>query len=91
MLVKFREQLSGGAGDGALSQPPYALRAGDLDKNFELCYPVPLDGGGSPYTIERPGGGGWYLRGTKIFDVCENGQPVRYRVFAAREPDQEPE
>jgi hypothetical protein len=86
MLVKFREQLAASTGDGALTQPPYALRARDLDKNFGLCYPIPFDGGGGAYSIERPSDGGYYLKGTKVFDVCENGQPVRYRFFAAQEP-----
>jgi hypothetical protein len=85
MLVNFSSQLAGGSGGGALSQPPYALRAGDLDKNFAMCYPIPLDGNNRAYTIERPSDTGYYLKGGKVFDVCENGQPVRYRFFAAVE------
>jgi hypothetical protein len=43
-----------------------------------------VDGNNAPYTIDRPSDGGWKLRGAKIFDVCENGKPVKYRVFAER-------
>lgn len=84
MLKKFRDMLSSGSGDGALKSPPYAIRAGDLDKNFSLCYPEPTDGNNTPYTIDRTSDGGWKLRGTQIFDVCENGQPQKYRFFAEK-------
>jgi len=84
MLKKFRDMLSGGSGDGAVKSPPYAIRASDLDKNFALCYPQPTDGNNTPYTIDRSSDGGWKLRGTQIFDVCENGQPQKYQFFAEK-------
>lgn len=86
MLRKFRDMLTPASGDGALQQPPFALRAKDLDKNFELCYPLPTDGPNTPYIIERPSDGGWRLKPTQVFDVCENGQPVKYVFFAQRAP-----
>lgn len=88
MLVKFKDQLSAGSGDGAVKQPPFVIKASHLDKNFGLCYPLPVDGNNAPYTIDRPSDGGWKLQGTRIFDVCENGKPTRYRFFAERIPSQ---
>lgn len=79
-LVKFKEQLSG----EDEKSPPYALRASDLDKNFALLQLKKPDGNNSPYEILRPSSEGFTLQGARIFDVCENGQPVKYRVFASR-------
>jgi hypothetical protein len=87
MLRKFRDQLAIASGDGAIKAPPFVIRASDLDKNFGLCYPMPVDGNNAAYTIERPSEDGFRLIGNKIFDVCENGQPVKYRFFAERLPD----
>lgn len=83
MLRKFRDQV-GGAGGGSAEAPPFVIRASDLDKNFGLCYPLPVEGNNAPYSIERPSEDGFRLVGKKIFDVCENGQPVKYRFFAER-------
>ncbi len=87
MLKKFREMLGGGAGDDAVKRPPYTIKASDLDKNFELCHPLPVDGNNAAYTIDRSVEGGYRLRGQRIFYVCENGQPVQYRFFAERLED----
>jgi hypothetical protein len=87
MLRKFRDQLSGAGGDGATKAPPFVIRASDLDKNFGLCYPLPVAGNNAPYVIERPSEDGFRLSGNKVFDVCENGKPVRYVFFASRLPD----
>lgn len=85
MLHKFKSDLSGGTGNDATSRPPYTIRARDLDKNFAQCYPVPQDGdGGAPYIIRRVSDEGYSLEGASVFDVCENGKPVKYRFFAAR-------
>lgn len=84
MLKKFRDMLSGGSGDGAVKSPPFAIRASDLDDNFGLCYPLPVEGDNSPYIIERPSDEGFRLKGTRVFDVCENGRPVKYRFFAEK-------
>jgi len=86
MLIKFRDLLGGGAGDGATKLPPYVIRAKDLDKNFAACYPLPTDGDGFAYKIVRPSEDGFKLVGAKVFDVCENGKPVKYRFFADRVP-----
>ena len=82
MLKKFSEMLAAGSGGGNLNQPPYAIKAGDLDKNFELCHPLPVDGNNAAYTIDRSVDGGFRLRGQRIFDVCENGKAVQYLFFA---------
>jgi hypothetical protein len=87
MLKKFREMLAGGSGEDATKKPPYVIKAGDLDKNFELCHPLPVDGNNAAYTIDRSVEGGYRLRGQRIFDVCENGQPAQYRFFAERLPN----
>ncbi len=85
MLCKFREQVSGVAQSGQANVPPFVIRASDLDKNFALCYPLPQEGNNTAYTVVRSSDEGWKLAGGKIFDVCENGKPVRYRFFASRE------
>lgn len=84
MLKKFRDMLAAGSGEGALKTPPFVIKASDLDKNFGLCYPLPVDGNNAPYIIERPSDEGFRLKGNKVFDVCENGKPVKYLFFAER-------
>lgn len=91
MLRKFREMLTGGSGDGAVKLPPYTLKAGDLDHNFRLCYPLPTDGNNAPYTIERASDEGFRLRGQRVFDVCENGKPQKYRFFAEKMEEPKPD
>jgi hypothetical protein len=58
-----------------------------LDANFSLCYPLPIDGDNAPYVIERPSNEGFRLKGNSIFDVCENGKPVKYYMFGERVAD----
>ena len=87
MLLKFRDQISAGSGGGATQGPPFAIRASDLDKNFGLCYPLAVGGNNAAYTIERPSQDGFRFVGNKIFDVCENGKPVKFAFFASRLPD----
>jgi hypothetical protein len=82
MLKKFGKMLAAGSGNDALKRAPYAIKASDLDQNFELCYPMPIDGNNAAYTIDRSVEGGFRLRGQRIFDVCENGKPVQYLFFA---------
>ena len=88
MLKKFRDMLAASSGDGAIKQPPFVIRARDLDKNFGLCYPLPMEGNNAPYVIERPSDEGYRLKGKMIFDVCENGKPAKYLFFAERAPSQ---
>lgn len=83
MLHKFSEQLSG----TDTKAPPFVIRASQLDKNFGLCYPIDLDGDNHPYKVVRTSDQGYRLRGNKVFDVCENGKPVKYMFFAERLPD----
>jgi hypothetical protein len=84
MLTKFSSQLAAKTGSNSLSSPPFAIRASDLDKNFALCFPVPLDGNNAPYMVVRVGNEGFKLAGNKVFDVCENGKPVKFSFFAER-------
>jgi hypothetical protein len=86
MLCKFGEQLYATSG-GSAKAPPFVIRASDLDKNFGLCYPLPLDGNNSAYKVVRPANDGWRLEGSAVFDVCENGKPARYLFFAERLPE----
>jgi hypothetical protein len=83
-LHKFKNDLTAGTGEGAVKQPPFVIRARDLDSNFSMCFPMPIDGRNAPYVIERSADNYWRLRGGKEFDVCENGKPVKYKVFAER-------
>ena len=82
MLRRFGQMLGAGSGPGAVKQPPYVLRASDLDHNFSLVHLKPADGNNSPYIIRRSDDG-YALEGTRIFPVCENGKPVSYRFFAS--------
>jgi hypothetical protein len=86
MLKKFRDMLMAGSGSGALKSPPFVIKASDLDKNFGLCYPLPQEGNNAAYVVERPSDDGFRLKGTRVFDVCENGKPVKYLFFAERLP-----
>jgi hypothetical protein len=64
-------------------EPPNAISAGALDKNFRACLPVESTGTNDPYKVVADADG-WKLEGMLIFDVCENGQPRRYRFFAQK-------
>jgi hypothetical protein len=86
MLAKFKSMLAAAAGDGAVKAPPFVIRASDLDKNFALCYPLPMDGNNNSYIVVRTSNEGYRLEGTQVFDVCENGKPFKYRFFAEKLP-----
>jgi hypothetical protein len=60
------------------------VSAGKLDRNFSRCYPKEWDGNEKPYNL-KPEEDGWLLEFERqTFDVCENGSPVQYTVFATR-------
>lgn len=86
MLHKFKNDL-GGKED--TKKPPFVISASKLDKNFGLCYLLPVDGNNAPYVIDRSTDGGYKLQGSKVFDVCENGKPAKYRLFAERISDEQ--
>ena len=65
------------------NKPPNAISGKALDGNFRWCLPADLDGDNQPYKVVKESEG-WKLEPTVVFDVCENGQPRRYRFFAAR-------
>lgn len=68
---------------GEPGRPPNAISGGSLDKNFRACLPVESTGNNEPYKVVADESG-WRLEANLIFDVCENGQPRRYRFFAQR-------
>lgn len=86
MLKRFRDQLAAASGNAAVKAPPFVIKASDLDGNFSQCYLLPTEGDNAPYVIERTSDDGYTLRGARIFDVCENGQPVKYLFFASKVP-----
>lgn len=65
------------------TQPPNVIRASKLDGNFRACLPMKLDGRAHPYKVIA-NEHGWRLEGGALFDVCENGKPVQYRLFGIR-------
>lgn len=65
------------------NQPPNVIRAGKLDGNFKACLPMPQDGPNPAYKIIA-NEHGWRLEGGTVFDVCENGKLVQYRLFGNR-------
>jgi hypothetical protein len=64
-------------------QPPNAISAGALDKNFRACLPLETTGNNDPYKIMADENG-WRLDGAVVFDVCENGTPRQFLFFARR-------
>lgn len=80
-LELFSDDLGGGGKDP--NKPPSVISAGKLDRNFQRCLPVKMDGNNVAYKADYTDGG-WKLIGSTTFDVCENGQPVKYRFFAEK-------
>lgn len=80
-LHKFSEDLKGGDDP---NQPPHVISAGKLDKNFARCSPIRQDGNAAPYKVDTTDEG-WKLLPAVTFDVCENGQPVKYNFIAQRQ------
>lgn len=66
-----------------LGQAFAVVSTGKLDRNFQRCSPVKMDGDQAPYKVDVSDGG-WKLLPTVTFDVCENGTPVQYRLIAER-------
>ncbi|NBW13483.1 MAG: hypothetical protein EBR82_36305 [Caulobacteraceae bacterium] len=79
-LEKFADDLKGGNDP---NKAPCVISAGKLDRNFAKCSPIPMDGNGAPYKVDRQDGG-WKLMPGVTFDVCENGKPVKYRFIAEK-------
>ena len=65
------------------NQPPNAISGRALDGNFLACLPLKQDGSNAAYKI-KASKSGWLLQPTMIFDVCENGQPRKYKFFAEK-------
>lgn len=71
----------------AAADQPFGFKAGDLDHNFSFVYLKPTDGNNSPYRVRRDNGG-YQIEANPVFDFCDNGSPVRYRIFASRVADE---
>lgn len=65
------------------NKPPNAISARALDDNFQSCLPMDIAGNNAPYKVIAQRGG-WRLEPAVVFDVCENGVPVKYRFMAQR-------
>jgi hypothetical protein len=65
------------------NSPPNSISGGSLDKNFVACLPKKQDGSNAAYKIKADKSG-WILQPTVIFEVCENGQPRKYKFFAEK-------
>jgi hypothetical protein len=81
--IRFADQAAR-RGDPRSGGPPYQIRGADLDANFKKASPVSDTGNDTSYRVSESQDG-WRLVGTKVFDVCENGIPLKYRFFAQRE------
>jgi hypothetical protein len=82
ILHRFKDDAKKSSKDP--NQPPNCIRASDLDKNFQACYPLEKSTGSNlPYKAIT-GESGWRLEGVALFDVCENGVATQYRFFAER-------
>lgn len=79
-LEKFSDDLQGGNDPNS---PPSVISAGKLDRNFARCSPVPQDGDAAPYKVDKTDDG-WKILPAVEFDVCENGEPVKYKFLAER-------
>lgn len=80
-LEKFSDDLKGGDDPNS---PPCVISAGKLDRNFARCSPIKQDGNAAPYKVDQTDEG-WKLLPAVAFDVCENGQPVKYNFIAQRQ------
>jgi hypothetical protein len=74
-------QMQQAAGD-----QPFGFRADDFDHNFSFVYLKPTDGNNSPYRVRRDDNG-YQIEPSTVFDFCQNGNPVRYQMFASRVAD----
>jgi hypothetical protein len=86
-LHKFRDDLKNRPGPGS-NAPPRSIRAEDLDENYKkvtVVRPSTIPVGLQPdYEMRyKKDGSEVILRGA-IFDVCENGVPVKYRLLGQR-------
>jgi len=79
LLHKFEDDAKADSDDP--NKPPNCILAKDLDGNFAICFPRTLDGNNATYTVKAQKDG-WELLPNVEFDVCENGQAVRYAFFA---------
>jgi len=80
-LHKFLDDLKSRPADGS-NKPPRTIKARDLDENFTKVTLLESDQFPKSYTVDYTKDGIRIKLETKEFDVCENGNPVKY-VMAA--------
>ena len=86
-LHKFERDLKNRPGPGS-NAPPVSIRAKDLDENYKKVTAVVTTNNEAGYV---PDYDPKYTKdGTELrfwgyeFDVCENGQPVKYRLLGQK-------
>lgn len=82
-LHLFVEDLKKKPGRGDYG-PPRTIRAADLDENYKKVTLLESNEQPKAYTVEYTKEGTRITLGTQEFDVCENGQPVKYRMVATK-------
>ena len=82
-LHSFERDLTNKPGDGS-SAPPRSIRAKDLDGNFKKVTLLPDTSETPAYTVEYTADGTKLKLEGKEFDVCENGQPAKYKIPATK-------
>lgn len=80
-IEKFADDLAKGGDDP--NSGSCVISAGKLDRNFQRCSPVKIEGNNAAYRVDVSDGG-WKLLPTVTFDVCENGKAVQYRLIAEK-------
>lgn len=66
------------------NKPPNSISAKKLDGNFAICSPLENSSGNNRSYVVKQSKDGWILEPEFVFDVCENGQAVRYQLMGRR-------
>ena len=86
-LHKFRDDLKNRTAPGS-NAPPVSIRAKDLDENYKkvtAVVPTNNEAGYVPdYDLKYTKDGTELRFWGYEFDVCENGQPVKYRLLGQK-------
>jgi len=86
-LHKFERDLRNRPGPGS-NAPPRSIRAKDLDENYKkvtVVRPSEIPVGLQPdYEMRYKKDGSEVILRAAVFDVCENGVAVKYRLLGQR-------
>jgi|688.fasta_scaffold157588_3 hypothetical protein len=86
-LHKFRDDLKNRPAPGS-NAPPVSIRAKDLDENYKkvtVVKPSIIPAGLQPdYEMRYRKDGSEVILRAAVFDVCENGAAVKYRLLGQR-------